>query len=204
MKKLVKYTLLGILTTGVLGLVSVFAQTDTTTRATDTTTQQEMQDPAIKGSILLNKDPMAQYLTLAKVSMADAVAAAQKAVATTEGATSASLQDENGYLVWAIVVAGQEVKVDAGTAEVLDQQAVNVDEMDGDEQGDEQGGDDQGGNEMNHEQGGDEQGGDDQGNGEQMGDEQGNNEQGGDEQMGGNENNDQNEHGEEQGGESNN
>jgi hypothetical protein len=196
MKKLVKYTLLGILTTGVLGSVSVFAQTDTTTRATDTTTQQEMQDPAIKGSILLNKDPMAQYLTLAKVSMADAVAAAQKAVATTEGATSASLQDENGYLVWAIVVAGQEVKVDAGTAEVLDQQAVNVDEMDG---GDEQGGDDQGGNEMNHEQGGYEQG-----NGEQMGDEQGNNEQGGDEQMGGNENNDQNEHGEEQGGESNN
>ncbi len=157
MKKLISYTLVGLLTTGALGLVSVFAQTDTST-------QPAMQEPVIKGSITLTQDPMAQYLTLAKISMADAVAAAQKAVGTTEAATSASLEDENGYLVWQVVVAGQEVQVDAGTAEVLAQAAVNADEMDN---SDEQGGYEQGDNEQmdNHsdsnqnEQNGDEQGG---------------------------------------------
>ena len=129
MKKLISYILAGLLTIGALGLVSVFAQTDTAA-------QPAVQEPAIKGSITLTQDPMAQYLTLAKVSMADVVAAAQKAVGSTESASSASLEDANGYLVWAVVVAGQEVKVDAGTAEVLYQGAVNADEMNnGDEQG---------------------------------------------------------------------
>jgi hypothetical protein len=160
-KKLLSYTILGILTTGALGSAAVYAQTDTTT---PTTSEQDMQAPVIKGSIPLNKDPMAQYLALAKVSMADAVAAAQKAVSTTEGATSASLEDENGYLVWSIVVAGQEVKVDAGTAEVLVQTAMSADEMDnGDEQngsgdhmdsGDEQGGESNDGEQSDSEQGG--------------------------------------------------
>jgi hypothetical protein len=162
MKKLVSYTLVGLLTVGALGAVSVLAQTDTTPQPTDTTTAQEMQDPAIQGSIPLNQDPMAQYLTLAKVSMADAVAAAQKAVGTTEGATSASLEDENGYLVWQVVVAGQEVKVDAGTAEVLAQAAVNAKEM---ENGNEQGDYEQGGNEQMD------------GNGEDNNDEQNSNDQ---------------------------
>ncbi len=148
-QKLLSYIVLGILTIGALGSAAVFAQTDT---AQAQTTEQEMQDPAIKGSIPLNQDPMAQYLALAKVSMADAVAAAQKAVGTTEGATSASLEDENGYLVWAVIVAGQEVKIDAGTAEVLRQEAVNAAEM-------ADGGEHSGGHEMNsgEEQGGNEQ-----------------------------------------------
>jgi hypothetical protein len=180
MKKLVLHTLLGILTTGALGAVSVFAQT---------ATQPTVQVPVIKGSILLNNDPMAQYLTLAKVSMADAVAAAQKAAGTTEGATSASLEDANGYLVWSVIVAGQEVTVDAGTAEVLYQGAVNADEMDGgDEQGgDEQGGDEQGGNgEMNQ---GNEQGSpdtSDQTNGDMNGEQGNGDETGGDNDNDGN------------------
>jgi hypothetical protein len=172
MKKLVLHTLLGILTTGALG---AFAQT---------ATQPTVQVPVIKGSILLNNDPMAQYLTLAKVSMADAVAAAQKAAGTTEGATSASLEDTNGYLVWSVIVAGQEVTVDAGTAEVLYQGAVNADEMDG---GNEQGGNEQGGNgEMNQ---GNEQGSpdtSDQTNGDMNGEQGNGHETGGDNDNDGN------------------
>jgi hypothetical protein len=141
MKKLLSYTLLGILTAGTLASVAVYAQTNTPS-------QQQVQEPSFTGSIpvteydtMTDAEELAQYQALAKVSMTDAIAAAQKAVGTTEVPLSAELGDENGFLVWEVVVAGQEVKIDAGDAKVLYQEAVGAgDENEGDESGeDEQG-----------------------------------------------------------------
>jgi hypothetical protein len=155
MKKLVLHTLLGILTTGALGSVSVFAQTDTITQPADTATQQTMQDPAITGTIPLpdtstEAGEAAQYQSLAKVTMQDAIAAAQTATGLTSTPSLAALGIENGFLVWEIVIGDQEVKVDAGDGKVLHQAAIGNEEMnDGNENGNENGGQE----EQNGEQG---------------------------------------------------
>jgi len=82
------------------------------------------QTPAYQGSIsVANNQGEAQeaqeYTKLAKVSMQDAVKAAQAYVGTTQAPTSVQLGNENGYLVWEVVIGGQEIKVDAGTGKVL-------------------------------------------------------------------------------------
>jgi hypothetical protein len=105
-KKLLSYALLGLLMISALSSCAVFVA--------NTASQ-------FKGSIPLDQ---AHYLTFAKISETDAITAAQKAIGTTEAAASASLENDNGYLVWAVVIAGQVVKVDAGTAEVLYQEAI--------------------------------------------------------------------------------
>lgn len=97
-------------------------------------TQNSQQSPSYKGSIPLQG--IQNYASLAKVSMADAVKAAQAAVGSAAAPTKAQLGDENGYLVWEVVIAGQEVKVDAGNAQVLDKAAVGgAEENDGEGQG---------------------------------------------------------------------
>jgi uncharacterized membrane protein YkoI len=105
-------------------------------------TQNSQQSPSYKGSIPLQGTQ--NYASLAKVSMADAVKAAQTAVGSTAAPTKVQLSDENGYLVWEVVIAGQEVKIDAGNAQVLDKAAVSgAEENDGEGQG-ESGGEGQG------------------------------------------------------------
>jgi hypothetical protein len=65
-------------------------------------------------------------------------------VGSTAAPTKVQLSDENGYLVWEVVIAGQEVKIDAGNAQVLDKAAVSgAEENDGEGQG-ESGGEGQG------------------------------------------------------------
>lgn len=44
------------------------------------------------------------------------------------------LGDETGYLVWEVVIGSQEVKIDAGTAQVLDKADVGGEETDGESQ----------------------------------------------------------------------
>ena len=39
-----------------------------------------------------------------------------------------ALGNENGYLVWEVVIGGQEVKVDAGTGQVLHKEVYGQDE----------------------------------------------------------------------------
>jgi hypothetical protein len=146
-KTLLAYTLLGVLAAGSLGSVAVFAQTNTTPA------QQGTQEPSFTGSIpitendaLTEAEELAQYQSLAKVSMTDAIAAAQKAVGTTEAPLSAELGDENGFLVWEVVVAGQEVKIDAGDGKVLYQEAVGAgDENEANESGESEQGENEAG-----------------------------------------------------------
>ncbi len=61
----------------------------------------------------------ALYQNLAKVTRDQAVAAAQQALGTQAAPTKVQLGVENGYLVWEVVIGDQEVKVDAGTGQVL-------------------------------------------------------------------------------------
>ncbi|MER3479609.1 MAG: peptidase [Meiothermus sp.] len=101
-------------------------------------TQNSQQSPTYKGSIPLQGTQ--NYAALAKVSMADAVKAAQTAVGSATAPTKVQLSDENGYLVWEVVIAGQEVKIDAGNAQVLDKATVGgAEENDGEGQGEDRG-----------------------------------------------------------------
>lgn len=96
------------------------------TGATPAASQSQDQQPAYTGSIAV-QDPngvgesqeAAQYQALAKVRMDEAVKAAQSSLQTTEAPSKVSLENENGYLVWEVVIGSQETKVDAGTGKVL-------------------------------------------------------------------------------------
>jgi hypothetical protein len=130
--RFLSYALLGILTIGASG-VAVFAQTQPSTTE-PTTEAQAMQDPAITGTIPLpdtstEAGEAAQYQSLAKVTMQDAITAAQTATGLTSTPSLAALGNENGFLVWEIVIGDQEVKVDAGDGKVLHQAAVGGEEM---------------------------------------------------------------------------
>ena len=59
-----------------------------------------------------------QYLSQAKVSEQDAIAAAQHAA--TGGLNEVDLEHYNGKLVWNVDVGSHDVKVDANTGKVLD------------------------------------------------------------------------------------
>ncbi|GEM87712.1 PepSY domain-containing protein [Meiothermus granaticius] len=102
------------------------------------TGQSGSQHPSYRGSIPVQEGQ--NYASLAKVSMADAVKAAQAAVGTTAAPTKVRLGNENGYLVWEVVIAGQEIKIDAGNAQVLDRAALGgAEENDGENGGEGQG-----------------------------------------------------------------
>ena len=107
-------------------------------------TQSGAQDPSYKGSIPVQEvegqgeaAEAQQYQSLAKVSLQEAVKAAQTALSSTAAPSKAQLSVENGYLVWEVVIGDQEVKVDAGNAQVLHKEAVGGE--DGQEDGQEDG-----------------------------------------------------------------
>lgn len=89
--------------------------------------QKGTQSPSYQGSLPVQEgqneaQEANAYLSLAKVSQQEAVAIAQKALGTQAAPTKVELGVENGYLVWEVVLAGQEVKVDAGDGRVLHQE----------------------------------------------------------------------------------
>ncbi|WP_243094686.1 PepSY domain-containing protein [Thermus thalpophilus] len=104
------------------------------------------QAPAYQGSIPVTQEygnedqESAAYQALAKVTAEEAVKAAQQALGTTAAPTQVSLGNENGYLVWEVVLAGQEVKVDAGTGKVLHREAVGSEGKGSKENHEEEGG----------------------------------------------------------------
>ena len=96
-------------------------------------------DTAVKGSISLpaeapgtetadNGQDAAKYQGLAKITAAQASAAAQANVPGT--VSSVTLGDENGTLIYEVVIGNMAVKVDAGNGQVLGQ------DMAGNEQAD--------------------------------------------------------------------
>ncbi|GIW35174.1 PepSY domain-containing protein [Meiothermus sp.] len=125
MKRYAKVIVLA--TSALLGLTA-FAQK---------TGQGGSQYPTYTGSLPVQENLSAQqYQALAKVSMQDAIKAAQSALGSTATPTKVKLGVENGYLVWEVVLAGQEVKVDAGNGKVLHQEAQgNAEENDGENDG---------------------------------------------------------------------
>ncbi|PZA06681.1 MULTISPECIES: PepSY domain-containing protein [unclassified Meiothermus] len=89
------------------------------------TGQSSAQHPSYAGSLPVQENLSAQqYQAMAKISLQDAVKAAQAVLNTTAAPTKVKLGVENGYLVWEVVLAGQEIKVDAGSGKVLYQEAV--------------------------------------------------------------------------------
>ena len=134
-KKLLSYALVGSLAAGGLG-GAIFAQTS----------QPPVQKPSYTGSVAVQQDPNGgaseaqeaqQYASLAKVSEQEAIAAAQQASGLSAQPSKVALENENGYLVWEVVIGDQEIKVDAGTAQVLHSDLVgNEDPNDPAESGD--------------------------------------------------------------------
>ncbi len=104
-KNIARITLSSALLLGTLSLVS--AQT----------TSNEASAPVV-GSIQVPSTE-STYQSLAKVSMDEAVKAAQTHLGVSTAASSASLDTQNGYLVWEVQIGDQEVIVDAGNAAIL-------------------------------------------------------------------------------------
>lgn len=95
--------------------------------------QKGAQSPSYQGSIPVQEaqgedQEATLYQNLAKVTRDQAVAAAQQALGTQAAPSRVQLGVENGYLVWEVVLASQEVKVDAGTGQVLHQEAYGQEE----------------------------------------------------------------------------
>ncbi|RPF28027.1 PepSY domain-containing protein [Georgenia muralis] len=115
-----------------------------------TTTEDQQQEPSYTGSVTAPQDTESADGTetkddeaaeakalesLATVSPQDATSAALAAVPGTAGAVE--LDNENGYVVYSVEVTGDdgttiEVKVDAGNATVLAQEADNDQETNDD------------------------------------------------------------------------
>lgn len=124
MKRNVRRRLLaGALILGLTSSAVVFAQPGN--GSTAVAPAQPMQSPSYTGSIKLPQDSSsegAEAATLqskAKVTMAEAVKTAQTALGTSAQPSAAELGNENGYLVWEVVIGNQAVKVDAGNGQVL-------------------------------------------------------------------------------------
>lgn len=140
-KTLITYTLLGVLAAGTFGPVVAFAQQN----APATPRQAQKQDTNLTGSVPIPEDQnlseaeeLTQYQSLATVTLNEAVAAAQGATGLNEAPTQVELGDENGFLVWEVVIGNQEVYVDAGNGQVLQTEQVGAeDEADDDEDGEE-------------------------------------------------------------------
>lgn len=100
------------------------------------------QGSAVRGSIQLPADPQgtevpdaqeeAQYRSLAKITPQQAQQAAQAVVPGT--VSSVKLEDQDGSLVYAVVIGQTEVAVDAGNGQVLRQEANAQDQNGGNEQ----------------------------------------------------------------------
>ncbi len=114
--RILSYALLGVLS---ISSFTVFAQTvDTPAQNAVTTGTISLPDNSS------NSSETAQYLSLAKVTLQDAVTAAQKATGLSSAPSLANLSNDNGFLVWAVVLGDQMVKIDAGDGSVLYQAAV--------------------------------------------------------------------------------
>ncbi len=100
--------------------------------------QTQMQEPSFTGSITLPQDDQSEgaeaaaYGSMATVSLDQAVKAAQGLLNVSDAPTSAQLDNENGFLVWEVVIGDQAVKVDAGDAKVLQTEQVGAEEEEGD------------------------------------------------------------------------
>jgi hypothetical protein len=118
----------------------VHAQTPSTQPVTPTAqeTVGDKQEPRFTSSIKapaesateLNDVQEAQQLaSLAKISEAQAKAAAEKSAGGT--ASSVKLEEENGSVVYAVTVGSQEIKVDAGNGAILHTEAADSGEKSG-------------------------------------------------------------------------
>ena len=138
MKQYLKTLVLGsTLVVGSLGTMVALAQTSgnqASGGAANSQMQGQMQ-PNLNGSVKLPQDNQSEgaeaaaYAKLAKVTLDQAVKAAQSSLGNNSPATSAQLGNENGSLVWEVVIGQQSVLVDAGNAKVLQTQPVNAPEM---------------------------------------------------------------------------
>lgn len=135
MTKNVKTVLLAIATTTAVAVPLAgyaFAQTTPAT-ATMAQAQNEKNEVKIQGSIALPAEQpgvelteaqeQAQYAKLAKISPEQAKQAALAVVPGT--VTSVELDDEDGFLVYEVVIGNKEVIVDAGNAKVLHQEVAD-------------------------------------------------------------------------------
>ena len=118
---------------GSVGSTVVLAQASGGT--TNTQTQGQTQQPAFTGSIPLPQDNQSEgaeaaaYTKMAKVSLDQAVTAAQSSLGNSTAPSSVQLDNENGFLVWEVVIGQQTVKVDAGDGKVLLTEQVGAEEM---------------------------------------------------------------------------
>lgn len=88
--------------------------------ATVVVAQNDSDDASIAGTVKLPLGSRLGDLTdLASITRNEAIAAAQGELSATTDPSDVELEVENGFLVWEIEVAGQEVVVDAGSGEVL-------------------------------------------------------------------------------------
>lgn len=132
MKQRTKTLLLSsVLLVGSVGATIALAQASGGT----TQAQGQTQQPAFTGSIPLPQDNQSEgaeaaaYASMAKVTLDQAVTAAQSSLGNTTAPSSAQLDNENGFLVWEVVIGQQAVKIDAGDAKVLQTEQVGAEEM---------------------------------------------------------------------------
>ena len=132
---------------GTMGLATA-ATTQTTPAVDNSAVEADVQDPSYDGSIaapaeddtLTDAEETAQLEALATVTADEAAAAASAAVPGE--VVEVELDDENGSVVYSVEIVDSsgaeiDVKVDAGTGEVLDQQIDDDDaSSDGDVDGD--------------------------------------------------------------------
>lgn len=125
-------TLTVVLAAGALTPVTAFAQQESPASPA----QAQPQDSGYTGTIAVpeNQDlgeagELAQYRSLAKVTIEEAIAAAREATGLSDAVAKAELGNENGFLVWEVVIGDQVVKVDSGNGEVLQVQQAGADEV---------------------------------------------------------------------------
>lgn len=111
-------------------------------------TQAQGQQPAFTGSVPLPQENQSEdaeaaaYMSMAKVTLEQAVTAAQSSLGSSAAPSSAQLGNENGFLVWEVVIGQRTVKVDAGDGKVLQTEQVGAEKMaDNGENYDQEGGD---------------------------------------------------------------
>lgn len=153
MNKNLKTVLLALATTAAVAVPLAgyaFAQTTPATatlaqaqnqQQDNDTEQNDDQSPAYKGSIQLpqgkegaeipDAQEQAQLQALARITPEQAKQAALAAVPGT--VSSVKLGDENGSLVYEVIIGNTEVKVDAGNGKVLHQEAAGADNEQGGE-----------------------------------------------------------------------
>lgn len=148
----------GIMLVGSLGTAGAFAQT------APTKLQTQMQEPNFTGSIALPQDNQSEgaeaaaYGSMATVALDQAVKAAQDSLGVTDAPTSAQLDNENGFLIWEVVIGNQAVKVDAGNAQVLQTEQVGAEDEGDDNDSYSEGEDEQGDAQEEANEGGEEDG----------------------------------------------